>query len=137
MPYNGGMEDSIFTKIIKGEIPCYKIYEDDKTIAFLDITPNVIGHTLVVPKVQVDQFNHLEDEDYNALWRTVKIVANNHQQKLGTERIGLSIKGVDVPHAHVHILPFNSGEHMGKHAGSPTPTPEEFVKLAEKLRIND
>ncbi len=129
------MENSIFTKIIKGEIPCYKIYEDEKTIAFLDIEPNVIGHTLVVPKVQVDQFNDLDDDTYLALWKTVKKVANNHQQKLGTDRIGISIKGVDVPHAHVHVLPFNVGEHMGPHAGSPRPTKEEFTTLADKLRF--
>lgn len=129
-------EPSIFTKIIKGEIPCYKIYEDDKTIAFLDIDPNVIGHTLVVPKVQVDQFNHLDDENYQALWATVKKVANNHQEKLGTDRIGISVKGVDVPHAHVHVLPFNVGGHMGKHADSPQPSEAEFVAIVEKLRFS-
>ena len=135
--YNETMEDSIFTKIIKGEIPCYKIYEDGETIAFLDISPNVTGHTLVVPKVQVDQFNHLDDAQYTALWRVVKKIANNHQQKLGTDRVGITIKGVDVPHAHVHVLPFNIGGHMGKHADSPTPTPEELAELATRLRISD
>lgn len=133
--YTKDMEESIFTKIIKGEIPCYKIYEDDKTIAFLDIEPNVIGHTLVVPKVQVDQFHDLDDENYHALWATVKKVAINHQEKLGMDRIGISIKGVDVPHAHVHILPFNVGGHMGKHADSPHPSDAEFAALAEKLRF--
>lgn len=135
--YTSGMEDSIFTKIIKGEIPCHKVYEDENTIAFLDITPNVLGHTLVVPKRQVDQFNHLDDNLYHAVWSTVKKVANNHQQKLGTDRIGISIKGVDVPHTHVHVLPFNVGGHMGPHEESPTLTSEELAALAEKLRFSD
>lgn len=132
------MEDSIFTKIIKGEIPCHKIYEDEKTIAFLDIDPAVHGHTLVIPKIQVDQFNDLADEDYFAVWKTVKKVANNHQQKLQTDRIGIVIKGVDVPHAHVHIEPFNVGQHLspGKN-GLKKPTEEELALLAEKLRFND
>ena len=131
------MEDSIFTKIIKGEIPCHKVYESADVIAFLDISPNVIGHTLVVPKVQVDQFNHLDDSTYQALWAAVKKVANNHQAKLKTDRIGISVKGVDVPHAHVHVLPFNYGGHMGKRAGSPTPTQDELAKLATMLRFDD
>ena len=132
------MEDSIFTKIIKGEIPCHKIYEDEKTIAFLDIDPAVYGHTLVVPKVQINQFNDLEDDDYFAIWRTVKKVANNHQQKLGTDRIGVVIKGVDVPHAHVHIEPFNVGQHLSPGKNElPKPTQDELATLAEKLRLDD
>ncbi len=129
------MEDSIFTMIIRGDVPCYKVYEDDKTIAILDIAPNVIGHTLVIPKLQIDQFNDLDDENYRALWDTVKKVANNHQAKLGTDRIGISVKGVDVPHAHVHVLPFNVGEHMGKHGDSPRPSESELTELAEKLAL--
>lgn len=127
------MEDSIFTKIIKGDIPCFKVYEDDKTIAFLDIEPNVVGHTLVVPKKQVDQFNDLDDETYQAVWATVKKVANNHQQKLATDRIGVSVKGIDVPHTHVHVLPFNVGEHMGKHDNSPHMSDQEFIDLTARL----
>ena len=131
------MEDSIFTKIIRGEIPCYRIYEDDKTIAFLDISPAVTGHTLVVPKVQVDQFNDLDNETYEALWRTVKKVANNHQQKLGTDRIGIVIKGVDVPHAHVHVEPFNVGQHLGpgKNEGAQH-SEADLRELAELLKFS-
>jgi histidine triad (HIT) family protein len=126
-------EPSIFTKIVRGEIPSHKIYEDDQTMAFLDITPNVVGHTLVIPKKQVDQFNDLDDETYHALWATVKKVADNHQAKLDTDRIGISVKGVDVPHAHVHVLPFNVGEHMGPHDDSPKLSNEELAELAKKL----
>ncbi len=136
MYYTGGMEDSVFTRIIKGEIPCHKIYEDERTLAFLDIEPAVIGHTLVVPKVQVDQFNDLPDEYYSALWATVKKVANNHQQKLGTDRIGVVVKGVDVPHAHVHIEPFNVGQHLGPGKNDiGEQSQEALAALAEKLRF--
>ncbi|MBX4197519.1 HIT family protein [Candidatus Saccharibacteria bacterium] len=102
------MADSIFTKIIKGEIPSHKIYEDDKSIAFLDIHPKTPGHTLVVPKKPIDQFQDLPDEDYEAVMRTVKKVAQRLKQVLSPARIGVEIMGMDVPHAHVHVFGFNS-----------------------------
>jgi histidine triad (HIT) family protein len=129
------MQDSIFTKIIKGEIPSYKIYEDDKTIAFLDIEPTRYGHTLVVPKVQIDQFIDLPDEDYDALWRTVKVVAATLRGELKKERVGVVIKGVDVPHTHVHLIPFDKEEHLSKDKDSPKLTPDELNELAGQLRI--
>ena len=127
--------DSIFTKIIKGKIPCYKIYEDELTIAFLDIEPTRYGHTLVVSKKQVDQYIDLPEEDYLALWHTVKKVATRLRDVLDTERVGIVIKGVDVPHTHVHLLPFNNGQHLSKDADSPKMTSEEFSELAAKLHI--
>jgi histidine triad (HIT) family protein len=129
------MQDSIFTKIIKGDIPSYKIYEDERTIAFLDIEPTRYGHTLVVPKQQVDQYIDLSDEDYSAVWKTVKKVAKQLRSVIGTERVGIVVKGVDVPHAHVHLLPFNNDEHLSKDETSPTLTPEEFTELANKLKM--
>lgn len=102
------MDDSIFTKIIKGEIPCYKIYEDARTLAFLDIHPIQPGHTLVVSKVQVDNFEDLEEDDYLALFVTVKKVSKILKKVFATNRIGLQIVGLDVPHAHVHLIPFNT-----------------------------
>lgn len=128
------MEDSIFTKIIKGEIPSHTVYEDEKVIAFLDINPTRYGHTLVVPKIQVDQYIDLPDEDYAALWAAVKKIAFKLRETLGTQRVGVVIKGVDVPHAHVHLLPFNEGQHLGKDAESPQLTHEDFVALSQKLR---
>jgi len=104
------MEDSIFTKIIKGDIPCEKVYEDDKTMAFLDIHPIVPGHTLVVPKVQVDQFDDLSEEDYAAVWATVRKVARQIKQRLGSVRACIRVEGFDVPHAHVHVYPCNTAE---------------------------
>ena len=93
---------SVFTKIIQGEIPCYKIYEDDKTMAFLDIEPEEVGHTLVVPKLEVDKVYDLPDEDYQAVMATVKKLARHYEKILG-ERIMIKIVGIDVPHAHVHL----------------------------------
>lgn len=122
-------EDSIFTKIIKGEIPCHKVYEDEKTIAFLTIAPVRDGHTLVVPKIQVDQYIDLPQEDYDALWRSVKIVAAKIRETMGKERVGVVIKGIDVPHAHVHLIPFNPGD--GLKADAPIPEATDHAKLAE------
>ncbi len=123
---------SIFTQIVRGEIPCYKIYEDDKTLAFLDIAPEVEGHTLVIPKAEVDKVYDLSEEDYTALMKTVKMLAKHLDEVLG-ERTMIKIVGIDVPHAHVHLLPINenwAGERELK------PTEEEFRAMQEKLKIS-
>lgn len=129
------MEESIFTKIIKGEIPSHKIYEDEKTIAFLTIQPVREGHTLVVPKTQVDQYIDLPDDDYNALWRTVKKVARHLREATGKERIGVVIKGIDVPHAHVHLIPFDRGESLKADGAPEVIAADILAPIAEKLRI--
>jgi histidine triad (HIT) family protein len=102
------MQDSIFTRIIKGEIPCHKVYEDEETIAFLDIHPIQPGHVLVVPKVQVDEFQDLPTRSYTAVWQTVQRVAQKQKQVLGRKRVGIHVVGLDVPHAHVHVFPFDT-----------------------------
>ena len=102
------MEDSIFTKIIHGDIPCHKIYEDDKTFAFLDIHPSVAGHTLVIPKQQVEFLWDLPEEDYRAVMATSQKVALRLREVLGVPYVGEKVLGVDVPHAHVHLLPFTT-----------------------------
>ena len=104
------MTDSLFTKIIKGEIPCYKIYEDNRTFAFLDIHPKQPGHTLVVPKQQIEFLWDLGDEDYQAVTATVKLVALRIRAVLGRPYIGELVVGIDVPHAHVHVYPFSTVE---------------------------
>jgi histidine triad (HIT) family protein len=104
------MEDSIFTKIIKGEIPAYKIYEDDKTLAFLDIHPKQPGHTLVVPKKQVEFVWDLDDEMYQAVMATVKKIALRIREVLGKPYVGELVVGEEVPHAHVHVYPFSTLE---------------------------
>jgi histidine triad (HIT) family protein len=102
------MPDSIFTKIIRGEIPCYKVYEDDKTLAFLDIHPVQPGHTLVIPKKQIEFVWDLADEDYQAIMEASQKVAKRLREVLEAPYIGEQIVGVDVPHAHIHLIPFST-----------------------------
>lgn len=101
------MEDSIFTKIIKGVIPCYKIAEDDKFIAFLDVNPLKEGHTLVVPKTQIDYIYDLPEDVLSELFIFSKIVAKKIENSIKCERIGIAVVGLEVPHAHVHLVPIN------------------------------
>ena len=115
---------SVFTKIIRGEIPCYKIYEDERTFAFLDISPEAVGHTLVVPKNEVAKVYELQDEDYRAVMETVRKLMQHYETVLG-KRMTMKVVGVDVPHAHVHILPFD--EYFEKS------TPEKLVFTDEFL----
>lgn len=135
------MEESVFTKIIKGDISCHKVYEDSKTLAFLDIHPLMPGHTLVVPKVQVDHLEDLNDEDYVALMQSVKQVAQRVKTELGTKRSIVLVMGYDVPHAHVHIIPSNSGddfyEVIGKvkELSQVEPNHNDLALLAERLRF--
>ena len=104
---------SIFSKIIAGEIPCYKIYEDEKTFVFLDIHPETQGHTLVVPKTEVDKIYDLADEDYVALMDTVKKLSVHMERVLG-KRILWKVVGTDVPHAHVHLMPLDETWEHGR-----------------------
>lgn len=129
-------QDSVFTKIIKGEIPSHKIYEDDKTLAFLPLHPIARGHVLVVPKVQVDQFYDLNPEDYQALMATVQKVAHHMKAVLGTERVGLQVVGLDVPHAHVHVIAFNTMEEFReKEDQTKEPDHNALQGMAQQLRM--
>jgi len=120
---------SIFSKIVAGEIPCYKVYEDDKTLAFLDINPESKGHTLVIPKVEVDKIYELSDDDYHALWATVKKVAARMEEVSGRRTL-MKVIGTDVPHAHVHLMPYDETWEYGR---TLKLTEEEFKEIAEKL----
>jgi len=120
---------SIFTRIISGEIPSYKIYEDEKTYAFLDINPETKGHTLVVPKAEVDKIYELGDEDYQALWAAVKKVAA-HMEEVTGRRVVMKVVGTDVPHAHVHLMPMDETWEYGRVLSL---TEDEFKTIAEKL----
>ena len=124
---------SIFTKIINGEIPSYKIYEDDKTIAFLDIHPESRGHTLVIPKNEVDKIYDLPDEDYLALMNTVKKLSRHLEKQLGA-RILWKVVGTDVPHAHVHLMPLDP---EWQHGRTLELTPEEFEEIRAKLEYHE
>ncbi len=134
------MQDSIFTKIIKGEIPCHKVYEDDKTLAFLTIAPYIEGHTLVIPKTQVDDFERLPDDDYQALFGTVKKVAARIKGVYGVRKAVTVIMGYEVPHAHVHIMPAGSEQDYftaveNRHAIPSEPDHAKLAEIAEKLRF--
>ena len=127
------MEDSIFTKIIRGEIPSHKIYEDEKTIAFLDINPTQPGHTLVVPKKQVEFLWDLDDEDYSAVAMTAKKVAHRLREVTGKPFIGEQVVGVDVPHAHVHLIPFTAASEFYKQPAPSEPDHAALAEMAQKL----
>ncbi len=123
---------SIFTKIVNGEIPCYKIYEDDKTLAFLDIHPESKGHTLVIPKNEVDKIYDLPDEDYAALMDTAKKLSKNMEKVLGARTLW-KVVGTDVPHAHIHLMPLDETWEYGR---TLELTPDEFEKIRAKLCYN-
>lgn len=128
-------DDSIFTKIINNEIPAHKIYEDEFVIAFLDIHPIQPGHTLVVPKVQVDQFDDLDEDYYLAVWKAVKKVAKAQKKVFHQARIGVQIFGLDVPHAHIHVFPFTTaGQYRNLPDFSVDPNQDELAQVATKLR---
>jgi histidine triad (HIT) family protein len=128
------MADSVFTKIIKGEIPANKVYEDDKTFVFLDHNPKMPGHALVIPKNQVAYIWDLPNEDYQALMTTVKKVGNRIKEVLGPKWVGLQVEGVAVAHAHVHVFPFNSIEEYAKEPDEANkPSVEELAAIAAKL----
>lgn len=128
------MEDSIFTKIIKGEIPSHKIYEDDRTFAFLDIYPKTPGHTLVIPKKQVEFVWDLTDEDYQALMSTVKKVALRIREVFDPPYVGELVVGVDVPHAHIHVYQFKDmAESRRIPDRSVEPDQAALAEVAKKL----
>ena len=122
---------TIFTKIIEGEIPSYKIYEDDRVMAFLDINPEVKGHTLVVPKVEVDKIYDLSDVDWVALWAAVKNISK-HMEEVTGRRTLYKVIGTDVPHAHVHLMPFDETWEQGKILSL---SEDEFNSIREKLSM--
>jgi len=124
---------TIFTKIIDGEIPSYKIYEDDKVLAFLDINPEVKGHTLVVPKVEVDKIYDLSEVDWVALWAAVKKISA-HMEEVTGRRTLYKVIGTDVPHAHVHLMPFDETWEHGK---TLSLTDDEFNSIREKLAMTE
>ena len=126
---------SIFTKIIKGEIPCYKIAEDDNFLAFLDVNPNAKGHTLCVPKQEIDKIFDIDDDLYIGLMQFSKKIAVALEKTVPCKRIGMAVIGLEVPHAHVHLIPLNEmGEMTFKN--KVTLTKEEFEVLSKSIQAN-
>jgi len=124
---------SIFSKIIAGKIPSYKIYEDDKHYAFLDINPNAVGHTLCVPKKEVDKIFDLSEKDYNDLMEFSRKVALAIKKSIPCKRVGMSVIGLEVPHVHVHLIPLKSMEEATFQKKVKL-TPETFQATAIKIQ---
>lgn len=125
---------TIFTKIINGEIPCYKIAEDENFFAFLDINPNAKGHTLCIPKKEVDKITDLDEETYLGLMAFSRKVAKAIEAAIDCERVGITVIGLEVPHAHVHLIPLNlmvDATFQNKVALEK----HEFEAIAEQIRF--
>ena len=128
---------SIFSRIIAGEIPCYKVAEDENFFAFLDINPMSKGHTLVVPrKTENDYLFNLDDETYTDLTLFARKVAKAIEKSVDCKRIGVAVMGLEVPHTHIHLIPINKEGDMN--IGNPKLklAPEEMAEIAEKIRNN-
>ncbi len=126
---------SIFTKIINGEIPCYKVAETESFLAFLDVNPNALGHTLVVPKKEVNKLFDLDRETYLGLMDFAYTVAGALEKAVPCKRVGMAVIGLEVPHVHIHLIPLNqmTDATFGKKV---TLSQEEFVAVAEKIAGN-
>lgn len=126
---------TIFTKIIQGEIPSYKITENDDFFVFLDINPNAVGHTLVVPKMEVNKLFDLPEETYNALMSYSRKIAIALEKAVPCKRIGVAVIGLEVPHVHVHLIPLQAMEDI-QFNKKVKMLPEEFEALVEKIASN-
>jgi histidine triad (HIT) family protein len=125
---------TIFSKIVSGEIPSHKIYEDERTFVFLDIYPIQPGHVLVVPKAEVDKLEDLENADYAALMHTTRLVMHRVRKVLGAQRACLKVEGFDVPHAHMHVIPCNTAKEFYNHPDrSVEPDHIALAEIAQKL----
>jgi histidine triad (HIT) family protein len=126
--------DSIFTKIVKGEIPSYRIAEDENYFAFLDIHPLAVGHTLVIPKKQVDYLFDVEDELLGGMMVFAKRIARAIEKVVPCQRIGIAVIGLEVPHAHIHLVPLNSLYDIDFKKPKLDLSKEEFEKLTARIR---
>lgn len=124
---------SVFTKIIQGELPAYKIAENDEFLAFLDISPNAPGHTLCIPKKEVDKIFDLDQETYRGLMEFSRKVALAIGKAIPCERVGMAVVGLEVPHVHVHLIPLNSMKDMD-FSRKMTLSEEEFEAAQEAIK---
>lgn len=125
---------SIFSKIVSGEIPCYKVAENDQFLAFLDIYPLAKGHTLVIPKLEVDYIFDLPDEELAALMVFARKVALAVGKVIPCKRVGVAVIGLEVPHAHIHLVPINDLYDIDFRQPKLKISPEEFLDIAERIR---
>lgn len=124
---------TVFSRIINGEIPAHKVAESEKYLAFLDINPLKKGHTLVIPKKEVDYIFDLEDQDLSGLMTFAKKVARGIEEVIPCERIGVTVIGLEVPHAHIHLIPINGIADMNFANPKQSFSPEEMTELAWKI----
>ena len=125
---------SIFTKIINGEIPCHRIAEDENYFAFLDINPLAKGHTLVVPKKEIDYIFGMDDAQHAGLWNFAKKISRAIEKAVPCKRIGIAVIGLEVPHAHIHLIPINKVSDMNFALPKLQLSKVEFLDTAEKIR---
>ncbi|MDW8850346.1 HIT family protein [Flavobacterium sp. MMLR14_040] len=126
---------SIFTKIVNGEIPAYKIAEDENYLAFLDVNPNAKGHTLCIPKQEINKIFDMDDELYLGLMKFSKKIAIALEKTVPCKRVGMAVVGLEVPHAHVHLIPLNEMDEMRFH-NKVSLSKEEFEALAKSIQAN-
>ena len=124
---------TIFSRIVNGEIPCYKVAEDDNYLAFLDINPLQEGHTLIIPKKEVDFIFDMEDDLHAGLWNFARKVGKAIGKVVPCQRIGITVIGLEVPHAHIHLIPLKTMYDMDFRKPKLSFTPEEFGKIAKKI----
>ena len=125
---------SIFSKIIAGEIPSYKVAEDERFLAFLDIFPLSKGHLLVIPKKETKYIFDLESEEYLGLWQFTQLVAKAMDRVFDCDRIGVAVIGLEVPHAHIHLVPLKNMTNINFEKPKLKFSPEEFEEIAQKIR---
>lgn len=126
---------SIFTKIVKGEIPSYKIAEDDNFYAFLDINPNSAGHTLCIPKIEVDKVLDLDEETYMGLMAFSRKIGKAIEAAIPCNRVGITVIGLEVPHVHVHLIPLHSMKDA-TFQHKTLQSKDDFLAIAEKIKAN-
>jgi len=126
---------SIFTKIVNGEIPCYKIAEDENYLAFLDVNPNAKGHTLCIPKQEINKIFDMEEAHYLGLMKFSRKVAKAVEKSVSCKRIGLAVVGLEVPHVHVHLIPLHDMDDM-RFQRKTSLSAEEFSALAREIASN-
>jgi len=123
---------SIFSKIVNGETPCYKVAEDNQYLAFLDVNPNAKGHTLCIPKQEINKIFDMEEEHYLGLMQFARKVAKALEQTVECKRIGVAVVGLEVPHVHIHLIPLQDMDDM-RFQRKTSLTPEEFTALAQSI----